>query len=912
VSDDSLGTVTLTPSSATLPRRAGLDVVALALPVGTRIGRYLVRERVGAGGMGEVYEALDPELDRPVAIKLVHPRAAGDLDEQRLLVAEAQALAQLSHPNVVQVYDAGSWEGRVFVAMELVEGRTLHAWLRVHGSELGWREIVVLFMQIGRGLAAAHAAGIVHGDFKPTNVMLPRDGDAAHGIGRPRVFDFGLSRPVGSTSLTVSGDNVDPGARPPLVRGTPGFMAPEQFRGAALTPATDQFAFCVSLYEALWGERPFSGETIGQLQRDVLGGAVRVPSDTEVPSSLRRAVLRGLRVDPGARHESMDALLAALARVLGRRRFAFALLGLAVVGAGASALVIARTEEPAVCEAGRERAETVWNDARREQIDGSLHAVGKAYADDAATRLPALLDDYLARYGDVYRGSCELGRAGDDVRLDETMACLQDALFELDATLGVLAQADAGVARNAIAMVEALPSPSRCAEPEAAVVARHEGGDEARQLREELAIGRARARAARYDEAIELLGRVIDRAEQLGLPRLLADARFAYAYAHDLGGKRELARGLYHEAIEAAASAHDERSEARGWIQLVRSAASSAELDEAERYHRQAEALVQRIGDDDELAIDFAMGTAVFEMAKGEYEAAAAQFAIALPIAERVFSPGDPRMSALLNNLGATHGARGDHAGALAYFERAAQVKRDAAGPMHPDVATSMQNVAVSYENLGDHQRSYEVSLEVLRIREAALGPDHAEVGTTLHNLGTTQSNLGNLELALELFERALVIRNATIGPDHPSTALTENNIGDALVRAGRPREALPHIERALEVLQRRLGDDHPYVAYALYSLGEARLALGEPDLAIAAIERALALREAKQMDVVELARTKFSLAKALEAAGRDHARALELARTAVREYRDEGARSDAWLGEAQTWLAAHDRKPAG
>ncbi len=908
--DPLVGTLTLTPTAAgSWSSRTSPALVGVPIPEGTRIGRYVVRERVGAGGMGEVYEALDPELDRSVAIKLVHPKAAGDADEQRLLIAEAQALAQLSHPNVVQVYDAGTFEGRVFVAMEMVEGRTLQSWLRAHAHELTWRDIVVVFVQIGRGLAAAHAAGIVHGDFKPSNVMLP-SGAQEPGLARPRVFDFGLSRPVGSMSLSVgdSGSS-NPALPPPIVRGTPGFMAPEQFRGAALTAATDQFAFCVSLYEALWNDRPFGGETLAQLQRDVLSGAVRVPSDRGLPSRLRRAVLRGLRVDPGARHESMDKLLAELGRVLGRRRFAVAVGVTVLVSAGLGGLALAREQAPAVCAGGVERAQTVWNDARRSEVDGSLRGVGKAFAADASARLLPLVDDWVARWTDVHRGTCELGRAGNDARLDETMACLQDALFELDATLDVMSHSDTGVARNAVAMFEALPSPASCAEPGSVAHGGDERSPDALALREQLAIARARTRAARFDEAIELLGTIITRAEALELPHLLALTRYAYAEAHDIGGKGAVVEGLYQEAIAAAASAHDERTETAGYIQLVRVAAGEADLDAGERHRRQAEASLQRLaGTEPELEVQLGINLGALEMSKGEYEKATAEFARALPIAQDALSPGDPRVSALMNNLGASHGVRGEHAKALEFFQRAEQLKRDANGPMHPDVATCLQNVAVTYENLGNHQRAYEVSLEVLRIREAALGPDHAEVGTSLHNLGTSQSHMGHLAEALALFERALVIRNATIGPDHPSTALTENNIGDSLIRAGRPKEALPHIERALDVLERKLGPEHPYVAFALYSLGEAQLALGHPDLAIAPIERALALREAKQLDPLELARTKFSLAKALVAAGKDEPRARELARTAVADYRKQGARGDEWLTAADAWLAKHDR----
>jgi tetratricopeptide (TPR) repeat protein len=487
------------------------------------------------------------------------------------------------------------------------------------------------------------------------------------------------------------------------------------------------------------------------------------------------------------------------------------------------------------------------------------------------------------------------------------MACLEDALFELDATLGVMAKADASAARNARDMFEALPSPTRCAESDDAQRTAEENSSAAVALREQLATARALTRAARYDEAIELLRGVTTRAESLQSPRLVTAANFAMAEANDLGGKPDEAMKFYEETIDAAATAHDDRAEAASWIQLVRVAATRADIDAGERYRRQAEASLQRLGSDAKLEVRFAANLGVLEMRKGEYAQGAEHMSRALAMAERELSPTDPLIAALVNNLGASYGARGEHAKALEYFERAEQLERTANGPMHPDVATCLQNVGVTYDELGQHQRASEVFLEVLRIRESALGPEHAEVGAAYHNLGTAQSHLDNPTKALELFEKALAIRSATIGPDHPSTALTENNMADTLIRANRPNEALPHLARALDSLVRKLGPDHPYVAFALYSQGEAHMALGEPQEAIAPFERALALREAKQMDPLELARTRFALATALMAAGTDRERALQLARTAAADYRTLGKRSDPWLADAERWLAKHD-----
>ncbi|HEY0251976.1 MAG TPA: protein kinase [Kofleriaceae bacterium] len=265
-------------------------------------GRYVLDEKLGAGAMGVVWRAHDPKLGRMVALKLLRKYDPALMDR---LVREAQSMAQVSHPNVVGVFDVGITEGASFIAMELVTGRSLRQWQTEKQRTIP--ELVTAYVAAGNGLAAAHGAGIIHRDFKPDNVLVGDDG-------RIRVTDFGLAaaKPTDSGNVRISDISLTEAG---VILGTPAYMAPEQFDGGIVDPRTDQFCFCASLYEALYGERPFAGKTYDELAENVVAGTLKpAPNGSQVSRGLRAIMVRGLSAKPAERFPSMETLLAQLAR----------------------------------------------------------------------------------------------------------------------------------------------------------------------------------------------------------------------------------------------------------------------------------------------------------------------------------------------------------------------------------------------------------------------------------------------------------------------------------------------------------------------------------------------------------------------------------------------------------------------
>ncbi|MEM6992656.1 MAG: serine/threonine-protein kinase, partial [Myxococcota bacterium] len=427
-------------------RRAGKDEPGL--DGGAHIGRYVVLYRHGRGGMGHIYAAYDPELDRRVAIKLLRRSRKRGRDPHARMVREAQALARLSHPNVVAIHDVGVHEGRVWVAMDFLEGLTLRRWATAETRTLA--QFLDVFAQAGRGLAAAHKAGLVHRDFKPENVIVDAEG-------RAQVLDFGLARAsltgapsgvrrgsVDSADREGAGISTSSGSlsmrltRDGALVGTPAYMAPEQHQRGPTDERTDQFAFCLAMYEALYRESPFAGDDEKELKTNVIEGNLRdAPRTTKVPTWLRKVLLRGLSVEPGDRWPSMDAVLYEFSRDRTHPRRRLVAVGSAVVIAGglavAGAAVLTTGEDR--CADADAPVHQVWNDARKAEIERAFMDTDKPYAAAAWRNAAVVMSAQADAWSTARREACEAtwvaGVQPQEV-LVLRLSCLQRRLDELD------------------------------------------------------------------------------------------------------------------------------------------------------------------------------------------------------------------------------------------------------------------------------------------------------------------------------------------------------------------------------------------------------------------------------------------------------------------------------------------------
>jgi len=444
------------------------------LAPGARVDRYQILGPIGRGGMGEVYAAYHPDLDRRIALKIVYESSAGSADRRARLLREARTIARLSHPNVIAVYDAGTFGRRVYIAMEFVDGDTLDDWRRA--AARGWQEILDVFVATGRGLAAAHAAGIVHRDFKPQNVMVGKDGSV-------RVMDFGLAHllredlldtgsfarevreAVASDDQTATHATLRTGDGALL--GTPAYMAPEQWRGEPTDARADQFSFCVALHEALYGAPPALSHLRGDSGMSGSGATRRAGT----PVWLRSVVARGLSTDKEKRYGSMDELLVALTRgrTRGQRRLAGLAAGatVALLALGAWRLSHGRRFD---CQPPADRLTAAWSpdgsEHRRQSIQAAILGSGHPQAATIWQQVSSGLDTYMVRWRDMYRETCEAthvrGEQSEAV-LDLRMRCLSENLDDVRALTTVLTTADRSDLPGALTKIGGLTPVARCA-----------------------------------------------------------------------------------------------------------------------------------------------------------------------------------------------------------------------------------------------------------------------------------------------------------------------------------------------------------------------------------------------------------------------------------------------------------------
>jgi eukaryotic-like serine/threonine-protein kinase len=860
----------LAPVTPVTPLATGQTLPARVPALGQTVaGRYTVLAVLGQGGMGVVLAAYDARLDRRVALKLLHshlqPQVQGEESLQVRLEREAQAMARLSHPHVVAVYDAGYLEdGALYLAMEHVEGQTLRAWCQQQPRT--WREVLAAYLEAARGLAAAHAAGLVHRDFKPDNVLVGKDG-------RVRVTDFGVARaealpsPAPQVPLAIHSQAWEQTLTlPGKVVGTPRYLAPELLRGQPADVRSDLFAFCVALYEALYAQPAFPGGTPAERMQAQLEGRVNAPpSQAQVPAWVERAVLQGLSAPPEQRPATLWALIAALEDDP-RERWRGWVKAAVLVGAGMSLATLASWgwmdwKGPA-CGGMERRLTGVWDTQVRARVRQALEETGLPYAQDTAQRVEQWLDTYAQTWVDMSLQVCE--QAGSERQARGLPAlqqvCLERRRSQLRSLTELLARGpDQQLVSGAVQAVASLPPLSYCADERALTAEVPPPEDPAVRARVEALqpeVDRLEAlgEAGKYQEGLALAPRVLEQVRQAGFAPLRARALYHAAWLEWGAGGYAGAEARARESILLAAQSKDSMLEARAWSLLGRVVRLQGRLQEAPSLQLALEAAGEAAGD------------------------------------ERAWASS-------LNEVGNLHWALGQNDQALACHERALALFEKALGPEHPWVAGALTDLGNALWALRRYEEAQALQARTLAILERALGPEHPEVAGALTNLCNLLYHMGRHAEALPHCQRAVALSAQALGPEHHLAALSLNNLGLVLLSLGRQEEARPALERALALLEKALGPEHPDLAEPLEALGAVHLSRARPAQALPLLKRALPLAQGNKASV------QLALARALWDSGVNLLRAVELATQAQQLWQRMGHPR---ASEAGQWLASH------
>ncbi len=868
-----------------------------------RIGRYTLQRRLGEGGMGVVFAGFDGELRRRVALKLI--RGDRDPAARARLLREARAMAQLSDPHVVAVYEVGEHDDQVWIAMELVEGATLTRWL-ANTPRPSRSAILAAFVQAGRGLQAAHARGLVHRDFKPDNVLVARDGTV-------KVVDFGLATAIEAASIDSSSTDevleATDGTAPHLaaaitttgaVMGTPGYMAPEQFDRGELDARTDQFAFCVALWEALFGLPPFPRHSIAALVTAVQAGTIQPPPrGTAVPRAIRRALERGLRPDRADRFPDMAALLHALARP--RRRARTLAWGGAIAATVAATWALAA--RPTVAPSCTTELQGWDADARTR----TREAITRRADAEVARRVEQAIDGYAALWAQERLAACTALRDGI-AGAPQRHACGERRATELRALLDSIAAADAPDDTRVLVAIARLPDPRECSD--AALQGRRAPPPADPQARDEFDAWQQRfaeARTARMladaPHATALADGLLAEARAQGRADLEADALLLRAHAARDAGDLERAREDTAAAYWAArGSGHDALS-AEAAIEL-----GELELnlrpESAATWIEQARAEIEGI--DASPALRMRLLTALGNVALTTRDDAGAEapYREALALAESL--EDDFAIAVCEQNLGAIAFWRAQDDAARGHYERALGLLRERLGPEHPDLAGVLQMLASIDHRAGRLEAAEAGFREAMALIERGWGPDHVELGGVLNGLALVAESRGDREAALGYLDRAIAVLAAATGPDDLRLATFEGNAVDLLVALGRGEQALLRAHRELDIYRRQVGEEHPGTSDGYCHVGEALHLLGRATEAVEPYEACLRVRLALDAPARFRWKPRMQLARSLHAATPGDPRIVALLAQAQADVAElDDADASARLAAAQAAIAA-------
>ncbi len=850
---------------------------------GSVIGRYAVLDVLGSGAMGIVYAAYDPELDRKVALKLLRGHKLTDAHRERLL-REARATARLAHPNVVVVHDVGHHRGEMFMAMEFVGSGTLRAWQAE--SDRSDDEILDAYAEAAQGLAAAHRAGLVHRDFKPSNVLVGVDG-------RIRITDFGLARAASefdSVPEPTRRDSEVSGSRSSsqltqtgAIVGTPAYMSPEQFAGKPADARSDQFSFCVALYEALCGTRPFGGETFTRLAAAVAAGELQ-PSErfAALPRTLRDTLTRGLRVDPSARFFDMQAVLRSLQRARGANRSSRtrAWIGGSLVAGtlGVGAMISSSSAAPDPCEPALTRWREHWTSPRRESVATALANAPHPYAQDTAQRVQARLDELGEAWEHTYTDAC------NESPHSPVVACLERRGSTLEATLTALERGGPEALEHAGRAVQRLRMPTDCTDPTGASgislpepptpiaerVAEHRG---------QLELAEALRATGQYEASSTTAQQVHDASGELAYSPLVAETLLTLGRAQRARGEHAQARDTLRDAVTLAWGSGHERTAFEAADELV--VLTGSELSDpasASVWEALARASLGRLGGGKlhEADVEESVGHVAFS--QGHWKAATAHFLAAYDLRTGSLPADHPDLVSTQSSLVGVRLQQGEYSQAIELNDQVLEVRRRTLGPDHPLLVESLQQRAVALMGL---DRNAEATVALNTAHELALrtlGAEHPKLTTIRSNLAALASRSGDRARAVELYEVVLADQLRRNGDSDPDVGRTYHNLGAAYLRMHELDKAAERLHHALTVRERALGPDHPRVANTLNTL--LALAMKQRDCTAAAEYGTRALQIVNRTEETDI-RTRVGVAVNLANAlicGKDFDRARVVA----------------------------------
>jgi len=818
----------------TMPQSASGEVTPadiesiVVLPEATRLGRFIVVDQLGAGGFSVVYRAFDPQLNRVVAIKLLHAEASDEQAEQERrerLLREAQALARVSHPNIVTVHDVGTHDDEVFLAMELAVGVTVRDWVRERNPSV--RDIVEAFCGAAAGLAAAHDAGLVHRDIKPANMIIGEDGSL-------KVLDFGLARASDGEAANANTRATTPRPETPpinvddshsqdrllsditregVVIGTPAYMAPEQHLELKATGKSDQFSLCVSLYEALYGEQPFEGQGISERRRAIIEGRMRpAPRNSSVPRRLRAIVLRGLSARPEGRYEDMRALRNALRDYLDRRRRVgwTAIVAAAVaVAVSVTGFALLRPDAAAVCSASERHVADMWTEQTSGDVQARLIATQKPHALDTFHRLEAGMRQYTSRWANLHRDTCRATHVFGEqsaATLDRKMRCLERGRAKASHLLQTLQGPNAGtILDRAVPTLETFTRElSRCVEDgdgDAIAVMPPSTRQRYDELRREYDRIDVLKQTGLYSEATPAIDALKPLVVELGVMSLVADT-------FDLAGTISMptrspdeTEREFRTALEAAARIGDARRQLKTWTGLIRLVLNyRGDVERAEQLLFPARLTVESTQNQVD-RLRWLIEASDVARVRGDYDESlshADRGMQLLPSLDDVpvilEAQANKQMAMALTLLG-----RADEA--MPYSEREYELLRDSLGERHPKAAYALNTYAKVLAEAGRLEDASARASRATKLLHEAFPEENFAVFMSRHNYGVTALNLGRLDVAREQLLRARDGLAASVGPDHPHTLTAEVSVAALELAEGNAEAA----ERAARAVTERL-----------------------------------------------------------------------------------------------------------